>query len=193
MDIHFFYYKEAYNLIANGNYFEYLQDFLGEKNMRQGFEEACILAQVIQNAGDGNHIEIGTFHGGSAFISAYIKEYFGLSGFVYCVDPRPRDIEKNALTLGLYDRIKYIESVSNPFPAELSGIEFVSGYIDGDHRGDYPMADWINLSNKVSKYIIFDDYSRHATGVIKACKEAFSSSDWIPVLIKNSYVVLEHA
>src|SRR5512146_875515 len=46
-----------------------------------------MLERVIRLAGDGDHLEIGAFCGGSAIAAAILKGYYGLSGKVVTIDP----------------------------------------------------------------------------------------------------------
>ena len=44
--------------------------------------DAGVLAQVIYNARHSDHVEIGTFYGGSAILAAVVKEHVNLHGKV---------------------------------------------------------------------------------------------------------------
>jgi len=172
-------------------YYQRMKERLGKNCVRQGLQEAQILSQVIRKAGHGNHIEIGSLYGASALICAFTKEHYKLDGKIYCVDPQPRGIKDSARKFGLSHRIVVVKERSHPFPERLRGLEFVSGYIDGDHRYDNPSRDWENLCTRVRRYIVFDDYNLREPAVVMACKDAFCTIGWIPVLIKNSYVVMQ--
>src|SRR5574342_461649 len=48
--------------------------------------DSVILAQTVINAGNGDHLEIGSLFGGSAILSALVKKNFSLQGNIYCID-----------------------------------------------------------------------------------------------------------
>ena len=134
----------------------------------------CLLAECLSTS-DGPHIEIGTRYGGSAiFASAFTNNS------IYCIDPmdwyEPHDwdhpqykegvigsvgmFKRNVAMLdvfGLSERVHLIVAYSNPFPISVPDGYFATAYIDGDHSYDGVRADFENLKNKVSKYMVFDD------------------------------------
>lgn len=162
--------------------------------------DSGIMVQAVMNAKHGNHVEIGTFYGHSAITVACAKKEFGMHGKVYCIDPlqyRPgvrQDwgtesiatddaVLENAYKFGVEDYIKIIPHKSYPWPEELEGMLFATGYIDGDHWNGMPMKDWQTLKDVVTYSIIFDDYCIGKTEVIQAAISAFQDPAWIPVYI----------
>lgn len=45
------------------------------------------MMSLVAYAGDGDHLEIGVLHGGTAIMAALVKEKLGLQGHVYALDP----------------------------------------------------------------------------------------------------------
>ena len=164
--------------------------------------DAGILVQAVLNSKHGDHVEIGSFFGHSAILVALAKKEFGMHGKIYCIDPwnyRPSAIDdwgadilatdkivmENAAKFGVEDRIVTVPKVSYPWPSELDGKTFATGYIDGDHWNGMPMRDWITLRDKVTYSIIFDDYCWGKTEVIAAVLDAANNPLWIPVQISG--------
>lgn len=132
-----------------------------------------VLAQMVHDAGDALYLEIGTWRGASAIVAACTKIEFGLMGTVYCVDDfggyrLPEDRAELSVTVfaqcvdnmskyGVMDKIQFIKQLSRPYPDELWGMQFGSLYIDGDHWGDAPLADFQVYNGHINKYIMFDD------------------------------------
>lgn len=129
--------------------------------------EAVALASVIYDAGDGDHLEIGTMWGASAILAALTKKEYGLKGNVVVVDPfcdadagghgQPdaKIFWANMEIMGVEDRIELIEKHSAPWP--VGNRKFASALIDGDHQGEWPKTDWNNVRQH-AKIVIFHDY-----------------------------------
>ena len=63
------------------------------------------LISMAQQAGDGDHVDIGSLYGASAIGVALMKKELGLKGDVYCIDPY--DTEKRDRTvLAASDNLK---------------------------------------------------------------------------------------
>lgn len=169
--------------------------------------DAGILVQAVLNSKHGDHIEIGTFFGHTSILVAMAKKEFGMHGNVYCVDPwqyRPEVVKdwgekklatmevvmKNAKKFGVDDIIKPIPHKSYPFPMELKGKTFATGYIDGDHWNGMPERDWNTLKEIVTYSIIIDDYCWGKTEVIDMTIKAMQDPLWIPVQLSGLTVVL---
>jgi hypothetical protein len=136
---------------------------------------------------DGDHLEIGTLHGGSAIVVALLKKRYGFTGRVVCVDPLdgyytgtryafPVDfvskvpvsletIRENERRFGV--ELEIVRARSIPFP--LHGRRFATAYIDGDHWGDVPLMDFINAAWITDKYITFDNCGAKWPDVTRAC------------------------
>jgi len=169
--------------------------------------DAGILVQAVLNSKHSDHVEIGTLFGHSAILVAMAKKEFGMHGKIYCVDPwnyRPSVMEdwgtkqvatdkivmENATTFGVDNRIVTIPKESYPWPRELDGKTFATGYIDGDHWNGMPMRDWNTLKKIVTYSIIFDDYAWGKAEVIDAVLTAMIDPLWIPVQISGLTAVL---
>lgn len=142
-------------------------------------DQIGLLAQVVECAGDGDHLDIGTMWGGSAILAALVKDRMGLDGMVYTIDPLDQrffdenkgylsshkdttaptveQVLENFQTFGVEDRIlfKQISSADLTFPAYWLAR---SAFIDGAHDFDSVLTDWSNCS-KYCKIIMFHDYS----------------------------------
>jgi len=148
----------------------------------------------------GDHLEIGSLHGGSAILVALLKQELGLPGQVVCIDPldgyytgtkfsSDRDpitkipvcrevIDENVRIFGLEGRIEIIQKKSDPFP--IKNRRFTSSYIDGNHWGDYPQLDWENVKEVTDKLVIFDNCDKGHPSVLDACQIAAFSDNWFP-------------
>lgn len=149
----------------------------------------------------GDHLEIGSLHGGTAILVALLKKELRLPGMVVCVDPLdgyyvgnktleyPVDpdsgvpvsmdiFQENVNHFEVADRIEIIQKRSDPFPVN-SGRRFSTAYIDGDHWGYAPQKDWNNVNGLVDRYIIFDNCDLAHPSVLDACLQAVFTEDWI--------------
>ena len=171
------------------------------------------LMSMVANAGDGDHVEIGTLFGASAIVAALIKKELGLEGDVYCIDPyddkaRSADIkmvdaksgersEDQSLLNGtpeavranakLFDvKLKLVQAYSDPWPDELKDNTFASAYIDGDHLHDMPYKDFMSLSERTSDYIGFDNYEEGYPDVLGGLNKVLNENkDWV-LFYKNA-------
>lgn len=121
----------------------------------------------------GDYVEIGTWFGASALVTALTKKRLGVAGTVTCVDPfsgpsprfyqayRMAQPSKEAVLESaekLEVELDIIARPSHPWPMELEGQTWTVGYIDGDHRFPHPGLDAAVLSNKVTQALAFDDF-----------------------------------
>jgi hypothetical protein len=167
--------------------------------------DAGVLAQVIYNALHSDHVEIGTFYGGTAILAALIKKRFSMHGKIYCVDPlecRPSMLEdrvtgeyatmaavmENARKFGVDDRIVLVPRMSYPWPLEDK--TFGTGYIDGDHWNGMPLNDWNSLKRCVKHAIVFDDYIQGKPEVLQAVGVAAQDPEWLLIQISGTQAVL---
>ncbi len=165
------------------------------------------LTSMVANAGDGDHLEIGTLFGASAIAVALIKKKLSLKGDVYCIDPyddetrtkeiemlnkensdllngNPKALHKNAKLFEV--KLKLIQEYSDPWPKELKENTFVSAYIDGDHRHNMPYKDFTNLSEHVTDYIGFDNYEEGYSDVLGGVNQILGENeDWV-LFYKNA-------
>jgi len=171
-------------------------------------EDAGVLCQMIINSRHSDHIEIGTFFGGSAILAARVKKEFGMHGQIHCVDPldvRPsakilpdkavgivadrETLFNNAKYFGVNDRIVLHQHPSRPWPLDDS-YKFGTGYIDGDHWHGMPAHDWNILNGIVSYAIAFDDCAIAKPEVIDAVLEASKDPCWLLVRMSGVTAVL---
>ncbi len=145
----------------------------------------------------GNHLEIGTLHGGSAIVVAMAKREYGLSGRVVCVDPlngyyagtkyyRETDpisgvpinadvVLENAARFGV--ELEVLQMSSEHAFSVLKVPRFASTYIDGNHWGNAPLFDFVEASKITDEVIIFDNYEKKHPDVVSACHAA--AREWI--------------
>ena len=162
------------------------------------------LISMAQQAGDGDHVDIGSLYGASAIGVALMKKEAGLEGDVYCIDPyntekrdqvvhaageMQSDVSASAEALmanaeQFEVELKLVQAVSDPWPEELEDNTFVSAYIDGDHVGNAPTRDFENLRGRVSGYIGTDNFEEEYPDVVKSMLYAADSEDWF-ILYKN--------
>lgn len=139
--------------------------------------QLALLAQVIQVAGDRDHIDIGTMWGGSAIFVALVKQKFGLGGKVHTIDPLDEQFFKqhkwyltgddylvptvdqmleNLKIFGVEDHIIYYQMQSADWP--FSEIRPTSAFIDGAHDFDSVLTDWQNCKS-ICNFVLFHDYT----------------------------------
>jgi len=166
-----------------------IKDKLGNK-LVQSSHATGLLCQAIRNAGHGDYVEIGSLHGGSAITAALTKKEFKLDGDIWCIEPNPRDIYDNASIWGVENKIRVYQIPSEEMV--WGNYRFSCGFIDGDHRDPNPLLDWNMLKNRVTKYIIFDDYDKTEEGVVTAVRYAMDYEEpWRIVHISDAIAILE--
>ncbi|GAH78396.1 unnamed protein product, partial [marine sediment metagenome] len=150
-----------------------------------------VLLKFVSKAGGGNHLEIGTLYGGSAIAVALLKEELFQDGIVVCIDPlegyygngdvsgvlvTPQILFHNIDTFEVGNRILVMKAKSQPC-ANL-GIKFTTAYIDGDHKFEVPLMDWLCVKDVVQKYVIFDNCDDKHPAVQIACMVAGNDPEW---------------
>jgi len=182
---------------------------LANKVGNERIDNTETLLKYVLKAGGGNHLEIGTLFGGSAIAVALLKNYYGQSGIVICIDPlngyyvkysghgddmsgfpvSPEALFENIEKFGVGNRIAVIGADSQE--VKLSGIEFTTAYIDGDHQDDVPFKDWNMCKDTVSRYIVFDNCDEKHPDVQFACGKAADEYGWGLVFKDNISFVVE--
>jgi hypothetical protein len=162
------------------------------------------LISMAQQAGDGDHVDIGTLYGASAIGVALMKKELGIKGDVYCIDPYDDEVRDELVHAGdglstpvsaseeaLFHNaehfgveLKLIKEYSHPWPKELENNTFASAYIDGDHVGNGPRNDFENLAGRVSGYIGTDNFEEEYPDVVASMIEAMNTPEWF-LLYKN--------
>lgn len=161
---------------------------------------------------DGNHLEIGTLHGGSAIVVALVKKEYGFTGKVYCIDPLdgyylksncpqkwqekidpvskvPVSLDTLKKNMKIFDiELEVIQSSSIPYP--LNDEVFATAYIDGDHWGDAPTLDFMNVYPHVERFITFDNCDSKHPAVQSACNQA--ERIWMPYKRQNNVCIVKH-
>lgn len=166
----------------------------------------AMMAETILRHGD--HLEIGTLHGGSAIAVALLKKQYGYSGRVVCIDPLDGyytgtryaaqndyvtgvpvtldTIRENERRFGVELEVLQVKSL--PFP--VRGRTFATAYIDGDHWGDMPVIDFVNAAMVTSEYITFDNCDRKHPDVVRACEIA--EKTWHPHRREGIACIVRH-
>lgn len=154
------------------------------------------LAGALLNV-EGDHLEIGTLHGGTAILAALIKKQYNRSGHIYCIDPldgyytgtkyacetdpithTPVTVNVVMANLAIFDvedMVTIIQTRSTPFP-KFEG--FASAFIDGDHWGDGPLTDWLNVYPITTDVVVFDNADQKHPDVLRAVTQASSTTGW---------------
>ena len=165
---------------------------------------ACMVAQ----AGDGDHVDIGSLFGASAITAALVKKRLNKAGTVYCVDPfeerknvawrseipeeiksgNPEALMENAAKMGV--ELKLVQKRSYPWPEELNTKLFSTAYIDGDHYKEAPYRDFLSLSIRVKHYIGFDNYEEGFPDVQNAFHRALHTGDWVCFFKSGGFAAL---
>ena len=157
-----------------------------------GLSAAEFLMECVANT-EGDYIEIGSGSGGSALMAAMAMEE--RAGTVYCiepfigmnplegVDPMFRAFWENMLHYEIEQRIVLFKQYSPPFPSPLHFHRFSVGLIDGNHMGDWPAKDFLELDSRVTDFLLFDN--AEIEGVARAIDIAVRH-DW------NEYKTIEY-
>ena len=170
------------------------------------------LGSMVYLAGDGDHLDIGTLYGASAIMAGLVKKKFNLKGIVYCIDPydpvtreaqavaqpnmlgklsaTSEELWRNVEEFDLKDRVKLVQKRSHPWPDELKDNVFASAYIDGDHNGEGPWNDFLNLRGRVTQYIGCDNYEEEYSDVVDAMVKAMDTEDWFLFYKNVTFVAL---
>ena len=164
-----------------------------------------VLGTLAQIPGD--YVEIGTWFGCSALVVALVKKRAGIDGSVTCIDPftgpspifyqayqyaQPSKEQVLANAEKLDVELSIIDKPSNPWPKELEGRAWTMGYIDGDHRYPHPQMDFEDLSHRVTKFLVFDDFSPNHRAVEMVISNALRSDPaWSLSLVYRNCAVLE--
>lgn len=150
-------------------------------------EDMGLLAQIVHNS-SGNHLEIGTAYGASAFVAIEAIEQRGRPGVVICIEPfgeERRDtvykaVEKefwrNVDHFGARSKIVHIKAFSHPLPTP-KGDRYGTAFIDGDHSYEFVLNDWNNLKDVVDDYIMFHDYIKEEVRRV-VIEHAARDKDW---------------
>lgn len=163
---------------------------------RMAEERDNVLLVAATAACDGDHLEIGTLHGGSAIVVALIKKQFGYSGRVVCIDPfdgyypnskryhkldilthipvTVETLRENMRRFGV--ELEIIQAYSDPFP--ITNRRFATAYIDGDHWNGMPLKDWNSVKGITDKFVTFDNCDFNHPDVLTACNIA--EREWLP-------------
>jgi predicted O-methyltransferase YrrM len=149
-----------------------------------GLDAAEFLMECVANT-EGDYIEIGSASGGSALMAAMAMG--DRAGTVYCiepfigmnplegVDPMYKAFWENMLHYEIEQRIILFKQYTPPFPSPLHFHRFSVGLIDGNHMGDWPVKDFMELDSRVTDVLLFDN--AELEGVAKAISVAVHH-DW---------------
>lgn len=131
-----------------------------------GIDVAELLMDCVAET-DGDYIEIGSLAGGSAVMAA--KAMGERPGTVYCIepfigmnaleglDPLFKSFWENMLHYNVEQRIVLFNQYTPPFPMPIHFHRFSVGLIDGNHLGDWPAKDFMELDSRVTDFLLIDN------------------------------------
>lgn len=176
------------------------------------YPEKLALMGILSALCGGNYLEIGTLFGGSMITISLIRELFGVCGTVVCIDPlngyyydrtgmgedlcgvapTKEVLLSNATLFDVQDEVVVYEQNSIPFPQELESATFGMSYIDGDHWGDVPERDWMNVKDITTDLVVIDNCSEDYPDVKRAVDVALSDDEWYE-LYGGAYTILHRS
>ena len=147
--------------------------------MGQGSAASDLLMECVART-EGDYIEVGSAYGYSAVLAATAMAK--RPGTVYCIDPfiglnnldgtyvALKVFLSNIHSFGLEQRVVTFYQHNPPFPVAIHHHLFSVGLIDGNHDGDAPLKDFIELDSRVTDYLLFDnaEYERVENTVRRA-------------------------
>lgn len=161
-----------------------------------------LLAEVIARVPGGIHVEIGSHWGGTAILAAMLQNS---SGMVYAIDPigkngfyggmdpfthlvpSPESMQENFITFDVSKKIKHIDEFSHPWPVN---IQMDTAFIDGDHSFPVVLHDWMNIRERCSEYVVFDNVEREFPHVEEVFSLACNDPGWeLAALVQEVGVV----
>lgn len=158
--------------------------------------DAAALSRFIIKAGAGDYVEIGTWHGASAILAALTKRVYQIPGEIYCIDSfgvthnsSAKEVMRNAKIFGVDNMIHITVANSHPWP--LGDKTFSFGLIDGCHRGITPFRDFVNMSKRVTNYIMLDDVGLTHPHLAILCSQIQSKGEWRAVRITDKVMVFQ--
>lgn len=151
-------------------------------------KDGGIIAQCA-SLSQGDYLEIGTLFGGSAIMAAL---FLPSPGRVFCVDPfgwaegqtrtkrtpSAELVAENAYAFGTMKKMRIFTQKHPPLPLALEDHTFAMALIDGDHSYEGVLADWENLKDRVTQYMLFHDVNTGEFGARKVFKQAQTDPDW---------------
>lgn len=164
---------------------EIIENFPKDMNGRAmlGLPAAELLMELVAES-EGEYIEIGAGFGGSAVMALAAG-----ASLVYCIDPfvgvnsledRPDPLHrvfwKNMHHYGMENDVICFKQYSQPFPEAIHYHRFEVGLIDGHHFGSAPYKDFLELDNRVTEYLLFDNADRES--VAKTVEAAIKGGNW---------------
>jgi len=171
-------------------------------------DECELIAEIIREAGDGLHLEIGTAHGGTAIVAGLVKKEYGISGGVVTIDPMvggwwdhgdgngdtpTRQTVLDNISKFDIDCTSIVGYSQDIIPA--NDFKPVTTFIDGDHSHWGCLWDWNLVKDITEKFVIFHDYNfdnPKLAGVIKVVDEIASiDSEWQRYKEVNRVVVFK--
>lgn len=160
-------------------------------------EELELLCQMVLARGKNTHLEIGVLFGGSLALAGRALHEVNPNGLVVGIDPLdgyyigkehienindpitniPVDVNTCLSNLDNLCPCEYLlcQTKSNPFP--LAEIYFDTVFIDGDHEGDAPYQDFLNVCYRTNT-IMFDNVDGEHGAVVDAVAKILARGDW---------------
>lgn len=158
---------------------------------------------------EGDYLEIGCLWGGTAILAALSKIENGVDGHIYTVDfmrggfwvygdpgadnevPSYTKVVLNLKAFAVENRVSVIVSESSPLPLP-KGVSPRVVMIDGDHRFEGCMTDWLNAKTLKPDYVMLHDYDEKHLGVMRAVDQITEhDSDYKLIEKINTLIVFE--
>jgi len=171
-------------------------------------DECELIAEILKEAGDGLHLEIGTAHGATAIFAGMIKMINCIRGSVVTIDPMiggwwdhgdgNGDIPSRQSVLANIskfdiDCISLVGYSQDIIP--ISNLLPETVFIDGDHSYSGCLRDWNMVKDIARQFVIFHDYNfdnPKLAGVIKVIDEvADNDPHWMRYKQQSRVVVFK--
>lgn len=169
--------------------------------------EAELLSKYAGKEGD--YLDIGCLWGGTAILAALSKIENDVDGHVYTIDSMrggywahgDPEVENEALSytkvilnlrnFSVESRVDVLVADSNPLPLPKD-VKPTVVLIDGDHRYEGCMTDWLNVKKLEPDYVLFHDYNTKHPGVTRVIDQVKEhDNEYKQIEIVDTMVVFE--
>lgn len=162
-----------------------------------------LIAEVVSRVPDGIHVEIGSQWGGTALIAAMMQT---TKGHVYCIDPitengyyggvdpathlipHAKYFNANMKRFRATNHVTLIDKPSSPWPFPGT---CDTAFIDGDHSLPVVAYDWMNIRERCTRYVVFDNIEKEFPHVQEVFDMACNDKSWRLVALVQEVGVVE--